>query len=385
VSYEAAGWTHWPAFPDASAQFARILGTSQEGGAAISECFLVASRIAPADPQSWYAAWLDRARRTREAAAAAQQAGHAQTARANWLRAATYYRASEMFLAPRDERRASVFRDMLACSRNWLGLLEPVGEVVMVPLGGGQALDAYFIRRPGSARAPCVICVGGLDGNKDELLPRMTRAALERGLALLLIDMPGQGETLRLRGLPNRPDCEVPVGRCVDYLQGRGDIDAERIALYGASLGGVYAARAASGEKRLKAVVSDSLVFDLHAALSQRLAVDAKGDWGLLQWVFGCDSPQAVVEKSRQFRMADFLDAIACPYLIVQGEHDFLGLQTAVDAYEYAKKAGVDVQLKVFTAEDSGAAHCQADNPTLGQEFIADWLKGILCQSSRTA
>jgi len=385
VSYEAAGWAHWPAFPEASAQFSRILGTAQEGGAAISECFLVAGQIDPADPQSWYAAWLDRARRAREAAAAAQYAGHAQTARANWLRAATYYRASEMFLAPRDERRAPVFRDMLTCSRNWLGLLEPAGEAVTIPLGGGDALDAYFIKPTGSARVPCVICVGGLDGSKDELLPRVTRAALERGLALLLIDMPGQGETLRLRGLPNRPDCEAPVARCVDWLQGRGDIDAQRIALYGASLGGVYAARAASGEKRLKAVVSDSLVFDLHAAFSQRLAVDAQGDWGLLQWVFGCNSPQAVVEKSRQFRMADFLGAIACPYLIVQGEHDFLGLQTAVDACEYAQKAGVDVRLKVFTAQDTGASHCQADNPTLGQEFVMDWLKGILCQSSRTA
>jgi len=28
----------------------------------------------------------------------------------------------------------------------------------------------------------------------------------------------------------------------------------------------------------------------------------------------------------------------------------------------------------VFTAEETGASHCQADNPTLGQEFVWDWI-----------
>lgn len=90
--------------------------------------------------------------------------------------------------------------------------------------------------------------------------------------------------------------------------------------------------------------------------------------------MFGCDSPAAVVEKSLQFRMADVLPQVRCPYLIVQGAHDFLGLQTALDAFAHATQHDVPVELRVFSAEETGASHCQADNPSIGQAFICDWL-----------
>ena len=43
-------------------------------------------------------------------------------------------------------------------------------------------------------------------------------------------------------------------------------------------------------------------------------------------------------------------------------------------SYEYLKERGVDVTLRIFTAEETGAAHCQIDNPSLGQEYICDWI-----------
>jgi hypothetical protein len=63
-----------------------------------------------------------------------------------------------------------------------------------------------------------------------------------------------------------------------------------------------------------------------------------------------------------------------CPYLICHGGHDVLGVQTASVVYEYAKKVGLDVTLRLVTEEETGADHCQHDNPTLGQEIMMDWL-----------
>jgi hypothetical protein len=34
----------------------------------------------------------------------------------------------------------------------------------------------------------------------------------------------------------------------------------------------------------------------------------------------------------------------------------------------------VDAELVVVSEEQTGADHCQHDNPTLGQEIMADWL-----------
>ena len=57
-------------------------------------------------------------------------------------------------------------------------------------------------------------------------------------------------------------------------------------------------------------------------------------------------------------------------------------VQTALDAFGCAKRHGVAVTLKVFTAEETGASHCQADNPGPGQAFVCDWLAAQLAPAS---
>jgi hypothetical protein len=45
--------------------------------------------------------------------------------------------------------------------------------------------------------------------------------------------------------------------------------------------------------------------------------------------------------------------------------------------YEYAKSRGIKVALRLTSEEETGAEHCQHDNPTLGQELMADWLADV--------
>jgi len=67
-------------------------------------------------------------------------------------------------------------------------------------------------------------------------------------------------------------------------------------------------------------------------------------------------------------------DKIRCPLLIVHGTVDEWGTAQAENLFNFAKDNGVNVRLKWFTPEETGAAHCQCDNPTLGMEYICDWL-----------
>jgi hypothetical protein len=315
---------------------------------------------------------------SRARADAALAAGHRETARANLLRAANYYRAAEYFLGHTDPRRLETFDKVEACSHRYLKLMKPVGEVVRVPFEG-SFLDAYFVRAPGAvAPYPAVICFGGADEYKDELLNEMPRHAFARGLSLLLVDLPGQGGSLRRRKLHARLDTEKPVGACVDYLISRPDVDSARIALYGASLGGFYAPRAASFEHRLACVVSDGAIWDMLT----------RGDWLMelyrsdptalnirqLMWLTGTRTIEETIEFLKDFKLEGVIDGIRCPYLVVHGEHDFLGVDIAESSVKYAKSKGLDVTYKLFTAAETGAAHCQMDNPTLGQEYICDWI-----------
>ena len=54
-----------------------------------------------------------------------------------------------------------------------------------------------------------------------------------------------------------------------------------------------------------------------------------------------------------------------------------LGVENSKTVYEYAKSKGVKVTLRLTSAEETGAEHCQHDNPTIGQELLADWLADV--------
>jgi hypothetical protein len=44
----------------------------------------------------------------------------------------------------------------------------------------------------------------------------------------------------------------------------------------------------------------------------------------------------------------------------------------------YGAVGSKDKTLKVFTREDGGFEHCQADNRQVGIDYVADWLQARL-------
>jgi hypothetical protein len=371
--YEPYGWHHWPEHPWMSYQFRRALGETQEGGGSISECFQTASRMKPGDDESWHEEWLVTAERNRARGDAAEAAGNVQTAKACWLRAVDNYRSAEFWLAGDDPRRLATFDKCEASFQKAGRYFTPPVERVEIPYEDGVHLAGYFIRAPyDTGRQPVLIAFGGLDSFKEELLFMVGNGSLRRGISCLLVDGPGQGATLRRFGVHNRYDYEVPVGRCIDYLETRDDVDPSRIAVSGSSLGGYYAARAGSFEHRLAAVVSHGAIWSI-----QDLWGGAGEDHGLaghIKWVFGADSMAAALEKARPFTLDGVLGGMQCPYLIVHGGHDVLGVTQAQRVYDDARARGVDVTLKLIGEEETGAEHCQHDNPTIGMEYLCDWL-----------
>ncbi|HVO94207.1 MAG TPA: alpha/beta hydrolase [Terriglobales bacterium] len=371
--YEPFGWHHWPQHPWMSYQFRRALGETQEGGGAVSECFLAASRMTPGDKESWHKEWKRIADQNMRRGDEERGRGHVRTAMNCWLRASEYYRQAEFWLLPEDPRRLATFTDMERCSHKFLAELQPKGEVLEIPYEGGKTLYAYFVRAPfDTGPQPCLISMGGLDSIKDEMWFMQTHGALQRGISVLMIDGPGQGGTLRRHKIPTRPDYEVPIGRCIDYLETRKDVDHSRIAVCGSSLGGYYAARAGCYERRLAAAISHGAIWSIPDLWAT--ATEEHGLADHIKWVFAAKTVKEALEKAKPFTLDGHLDNMKCPYLIVHGGFDVLGVSQATRVYDYAKAKGVDVILRLVTQEETGAEHCQHDNATLGQELMADWL-----------
>src|SRR3712207_9034395 len=82
-----------------------------------------------------------------------------------------------------------------------------------------------------------LIMVGGGETYAEDLYFWGGVGAVDRGYNALLVDMPGQGAT-PFEGMHHRFDVEVPMGAVLDHLLGRSEVDTERVAAYGVSLGG---------------------------------------------------------------------------------------------------------------------------------------------------
>jgi dienelactone hydrolase len=369
--YQDQGWEHWPEDPWFSYQFRRALGEAQEGGGAISEVFQTAEKIRPHDNESWYAAWLGVAERARDYAQAAKDAGNTQTARAAWLRASNYFRSAEFMLGAKDPRRLPTYDQGERSFQSAAALFDPPIEVVAVPFEGKQ-LHGYFMKPAyGEAPWPVVIAFGGLDSFKEEVYFMVAKGLAERGVACFFMDGPGQGATLRREQLYARHDYEVPVGAVIDYLEQRGDVDASRIGVSGTSLGGYYATRVACCEPRIAAAVSHGAEWDIGAEVKAENPESGAAEH--FRFILGVDSWDEVLRRFEPFALAPVIAQMTCPYLIVHGVHDFFGDEQADLAYEGIKAAGVDAELRLVTPEETGADHCQHDNPTLGLEIIGDW------------
>src|SRR6266704_1616489 len=106
----------------------------------------------------------------------------------------------------------------------------------------------------------------GMDNCKEMSVLFAGLEFARRGFHTLAIDGPGQGESLRLRGLHARHDYEVPGTAAYEYLAGRREVDPRKIVIMGYSFGGYYAARIAAFEKRYCAgVAMSALHWDLAA------------------------------------------------------------------------------------------------------------------------
>lgn len=330
------------------------------------------------EPHAWWEEWTALAARLERRADAAAAAGRHATAGNYYLRAAMYYYTGERMVPP-GEQKTVIYRSSLRCAHEGLRRRHRNIEFVEVPYERAH-LPAYFMKSAAaSGRAPTVVVFDGLDNCKEMSVLFAGVELAFRGFHTLAIDGPGQGEALRLRGLCSRHDYEVPGTAAYEYVARRDDVDPARVAVMGYSLGGYYAPRIAAFEKRYAACVAWGAIFDYRATWLERRKLMRPGSTHLaashfqLPWVMGVADMDAALEKLRNFTLAGVAERIACPTLIVHGENDRLAARAVAERL-YQAVGARDKTLKVFTAEEGGAEHCQADNRQVGIDFIADWL-----------
>jgi len=357
-------------------------GMAPYGAIALGEIDEVCERLKSrqAEYDAWEREWCAMGARLEKSAEQAAADGRQMTAGNYYLRAGMYYFTGERFVHP-GERKREIGRKALQCQHAGLKRRYPNIEFVEVPYES-TTLPALFMKAPGvSGRAPTVVVFDGMDNCKEMSVLFNGLEFAARGWHTLAIDGPGQGESLRLRGLYARHDYEVPGKAAYDYVASRPDVDPANVVVMGYSFGGYYAGRVAAFEPRYAAGVAfAALHWDLagwQTEIKRRHETDPKNTAQSafhFRWVMGhADDPDAAIKKAKKFSLADVAHRITMPFLIVHAEDDkVVPVASAHKLYEAI--GSPRKQLKIFTAADGGTYHAQVDNRQVGVDYIADWI-----------
>ncbi len=333
----------------------------------------------------WGRAWAKLGARMEGLAEIDEAAGHKRSAGRKFRRAALYDLVAERNMSSEDPLRLEFYKTALTMFRKFVELTgEPV-EYVEVPYQG-STLPALFIPAKGvEGPAPCMIHFDGFDVMKEILYLRGIATELrERGISVLLVDHPGVGEALRLKGMKLFPETEVPAGACIDYLETRAEVDPKKIGIIAISLGGYFAPRAASFEKRLACCVAWGAIWD-YGAVSESRAKQLEGkalsvsDWvDHVKYVFGTETVEQALAITHRMTLEGVIENLTCPLLITHGAADRqIPLADAHKTFEAAINSSRR-ELKIFTAEEGGVEHCQVDNAGNGTDYMCDWIMDVL-------
>lgn len=360
------------------------------GGAEIDEVNRVgrALRDKVGDDDAWFMEWARMGDKLEARGREAEAVGNRLTAAACLMRAAHYYQTGERFLQPKSAEGMAVYRKSVRAFRDAAGMLRrPRIESVEVPYEGAS-LPALLVHPDpdvaGNRPAPAMVFYDGFDITKEIQYFKGVPDLAARGIACLIVDGPGNGESVRFRNLPLIAETERYGTAAYDYLAGRPEIDAKRIGVMAISLGGYYAPRAASLERRFACCVAWGAQWDYHEIWRRRFeALDSGKVLSLsvppehLAWVLGVSDRAAAMKKLENFRLDGIVQQMTCPFLLVHGAGDEqIPLPLAEKCFEAVGSR--QKTFKVFDRDEGGFHHCQVDNVTIGVHYMWDWIADVL-------
>src|SRR5665213_1084058 len=245
---------------------------------------------------------------------------------------------------------------------------------VEVPFGGGgKTLPGYLHLPPNvSGRVPCVWSISGLDSNKEGGAGIYGDGLRERGIATLALEGPGQNECA-IRGIYLTQTNWQDAGRTVlEWLRAQKEIDPDKIALRGASLGSYLGTQVASIDTRLKGAALQAMAVEptLHTAF----ATQSPSFKLRFLYYTGLESEAELDKLLQTWTLNGGAEKVTCPYLLVGGEDDQL---TPIETgFQFMDLLSSPKQMLFY----EGALHSVSGSPATVNgpstgTFMADWFK----------
>jgi len=320
------------------------------------------------DWSDWGPEWAETARAHEKLGEQAWNEGRRISAVGFFVSAARCYHLSYFLSVDDENAHAFGLAKMVECHDRVLPYMEPRVEKVVIPFPEAN-LSGLLSIPAGDGPHPMVIFLPGLDSTKEQRHGGRG-SLLRRGMAVLSLDGPGQGEVSPK--LPIRHDYEVAVSAAIDFLESHDRIDASRVGLIGASLGGYYACRAAAFEPRVTAAVANCGPYSWIDCWDELPEV-TRNAFRKYSW---SSSDEEAREKAKLLDLSGVAEKIAQPLVVVHGMLDpLIGVEHARRIADEAPNA------TLITVDD--ATHGVSNLAYRFAPWVDDWMAERLGGSVR--
>ena len=299
----------------------------------------------------------------------AESAGHHVTAREHYFSAANLYAATQWPIWEDDhEWNMRLSNKKNECYGKYMEFAAHPIERVEIPFEG-KSLPGYLHLPVGRrGKVPCALAIGGMDGWKEASSPTYGDKYLERGMAVLTLEGPGQFES-SIRNLKCTADNFPRAGKtAIDFLVKHPAIDSEKIVLWGISMGSFWVPQILAYDDRPKAAAVGSVC---HESGMQTIFNEACPSFkARFMWMAGYEDETEFDRFAQTLSLRGVGAGIKRPILIVAGEADEL----SPIAYTYQFYDEIKSPKKLLVYE--GQKH-SVPSPIVHTKF-ADWIKDRL-------
>lgn len=306
----------------------------------------------------WSAAWC-------ETADTYEQLAQKALERGNLLTAGAFLQSASLlvhFARIGGDADGKLQRRQLSLYESAAPMLVPPATRVNIPSAVGD-VPGYLRYPTNQDTSAIVVILPGLDSVKEQL-SAWEPYFLERGVATLSLDGPGQGE---MQDLPYREDeYTKSMASVAEYVRTLPRVDALRVVVMGVSVGGYLALKSYTAVKSvvgIRAIVEFGGPYSLDMAHCSPLVYD-----GFMRLVGATDRAEAERLLAGQ-SLADTLGGIDVPVLVAHGgKDDIVPLE---DAYRIHREIGVNAELYI----EPLAKHNMNDHHRISRPQVADWVR----------
>jgi dienelactone hydrolase len=325
------------------------------------------------------------ARRREAKANAAAQADRKITARDNFFMAAVHWGAAQWPYDENDETNIAYNNKKRECYAKYAALSDHHVEAVWVPFKD-KAIPGWLHLPPGysGGRLPVVISVPGMDSYKEIQVALYGDRFLNRGMAVLAIDGPGQYEAPMI-GLYFSMENWMAAGPVlVDWIAERSELDATRIGVSGTSFGSLFGTVLTANEPRIRACAVMSVCHEpgCHTIFQEASPTFKKR----FMYMSGITDEDEFDEFRKTITWEGHAEKIRAPYLCVAGEAEELSPLEHSEHLMAALKG--PKQMVVYQESRHSVGNVPAANlgpfpPILVADWLADRLAGKSFVSER--